>query len=253
MPSQKRLLGCAAGLALAAGFLFAVPAETVPKALIDYIQQARKLGLTEPQIRHNAVQAGWEAGAIQRAMGGPAAAVQDPGKEEAVAMQHSAPAGYRIGAGDVIQIIVWKEADASVPDVMVRADGRISLPLIKEVEVAGLTLAEAEKSLTDRLAKLINNPDVTVIPKQINSRKVYMVGGVRKEGPITLLAPMTVLQAITEAGGLSEYAKQKKIYVLRDEGGKQKKLPFNYDAVIKGQLMEQNIALMPNDTVVVPK
>jgi polysaccharide export outer membrane protein len=162
------------------------------------------------------------------------------------------PEGYRIGAGDVLQIAVWKEADASVPEVVVRADGKISVPLVKEVDVLGLTPKDLEKLLTEKLSRLINDPDVTVVAKQINSLKVYLAGAVRKEGPVPLLGPKTVLQAINEAGGLTEYAKKKKIYVLRPEGGKQVRLPFNYEDVIKGERPEQNILLKPNDMIVVP-
>jgi polysaccharide export outer membrane protein len=93
---------------------------------------------------------------------------------------------------------------------------------------------------------------VTVVVKEIRSKKVYLVGAVKKEGPVPLLADLTVLQVLSEAGGLTEYAKKKKIYVLRKENGKQIKLPFNYDAVVKGEHMEQNIPLLPDDMIVVP-
>jgi len=162
------------------------------------------------------------------------------------------PEGYRIGAGDVLQIVVWKEPDASLPDIVVRSDGKISVPLIGEVDVAGLTPEELKDRLVEKLSHFINSPVVSVQPKQINSRKVFMLGRVRKEGPIPLIRPMTVLQAIGEAGGLAEFAKKTKIYVLRSVNGKQVRLPFDYKAVIKGQHLEQNVALLPDDTVVVP-
>jgi len=160
---------------------------------------------------------------------------------------------YRIGAGDVLQIVVWKEPEVSVPEAVVRADGKISVPLIREVDAAGLTILEFEKSLEDKLGKYIVDPAVTVVARQINSKKVYMVGAVRKEGPITLVRPLTVLQAINEAGGVTDYAKKKKIYVLRNENGRQVKLPFDYQAVIQGEHLEQNRMLFPDDTVVVPQ
>jgi polysaccharide export outer membrane protein len=162
------------------------------------------------------------------------------------------PPGYRIGPGDVLQIAVWKEPDASVASVVVRADGKISVPLVKEVAVAGMTPAEAETMLAAKLSQFIHGADVTVVPKEIHSQKVYLLGGVKKEGPLILEAPTTVLQAITEAGGLTEEAKPKKIYVLRKENGQQVRFPFNYNAVIKGERMEQNIILRPEDLVVVP-
>lgn len=160
--------------------------------------------------------------------------------------------GYRIGAGDVLQIVVWKEPDASIPAVVVRPDGKIAMPLLKEVEVIGKTPAEAEQLLTERLVKFIPAADVTVVVTAIHSKRIYMVGGVKKEGPIELQHDMSVLQALSEAGGLTDYAKRKSIYVLRTANGRQDKLPFNYDAVIKGQQMRENILVQPDDVIVVP-
>jgi polysaccharide export outer membrane protein len=160
---------------------------------------------------------------------------------------------YRIGEGDVLQISVWGEPAASVPSGVVRPDGMISMPLIKDIRVSGLTPAEAEKAITELLAKLIKGADVTVIVSQIHSKKIFVVGGgVKKEGPISFTYRMTVMQALSEAGGLSDYAKRKKIYVLRNENGRQYKLPFNYDAVLNGEHMELNIPLQAGDTLVVP-
>jgi polysaccharide export outer membrane protein len=162
------------------------------------------------------------------------------------------PEGYRIGAGDVLQIVVWKEPDASLPDTVVRTDGKISVPLVGDIVAGGLTPAELKDLLTAKLTHYINSPVVTVYARQINSRKVNVLGMVKKEGPIPLLRPMTVLQALGEAGGLTEWAKKSKIYVLRTVDGKQVKLPFNYGAVIKGQHLEENIPLLPDDTIIVP-
>jgi len=159
---------------------------------------------------------------------------------------------YRIGVGDVLQILVWKEPEASLPETMVQTDGKISVPLIGEVAVAGLSLAELQATLTERMGRFIHNPVVTIHTRQINSKRVYVMGAVKKEGPVLLLRPMTVLQAINEAGGFSEFAKKKKIYVLRTVNGKQTKLPFDYQAVIKGKNLEQNVALMADDTIIVP-
>ncbi len=166
---------------------------------------------------------------------------------------HGVPDGYRIGSGDVLQVLVWKEPDASVPAAMVRADGKITVPLIKDVEVQGLTPVEAERTIGERLSKFIHGVDVTVVVTTVNSKKVYVVGAAKKEGPIALQYRMSVLQALSEAGGLTEYAKRKKIYVLRNENGKQSRLPFNYEAVIKGEHMEQNIIVQPEDTIVIPQ
>ena len=163
------------------------------------------------------------------------------------------PEAYRIGAGDVLQIAVWREPEASVPAAVVRVDGKISVPLIDEVDAAGYTPLELEKVLGDRFSKYIKNPVVTVIAATINSKRVYVVGGVKKEGPIPLVRPMTVLQALNEAGGLVDFARKRKIYVLRNENGKQVKLPFDYQTVLKGEHLEQNIELLPDDTIVVPQ
>jgi polysaccharide export outer membrane protein len=112
---------------------------------------------------------------------------------------------------------------------------------------------ELQKALTARFDKLIRGADVTVVVKEIHSKKVYLVGSVGKGGPIPLISDhMTVLQALAECGGLSQYARRSKIYVLRTVNGKQVRFPFDYKAVIKGEHMEQNITLMPDDTIVVP-
>ena len=162
------------------------------------------------------------------------------------------PPGYRIGAGDNLEINVWKEPEASVQSVIVRPDGKITLPLVKEVDVLGLTPSELEKLLVAKLSNKIVQPDVTVVVREIRSKRVYLVGAVNKVGPVPLLSDLTVLQVLAEAGGVTEYAKKKKIYVMRTENGKQVKLPFNYDAVVKGEHMEQNIQVLPDDTIVVP-
>ena len=162
------------------------------------------------------------------------------------------PDDYQIGAGDTLQISVWKEPEASVQSTVVRPDGKVGMPLLKEVEVIGLTPTEAERLITSRLSKYIPGADVTVVVSGIHSKKIYVVGAVKKEGPISYTYRMTVMQALSEAGGLNDYAKRKKIYVLRTENGKEYKLPFDYDAVLKGERMELNIPLLPNDTLVVP-
>lgn len=230
--------------------LFSAPAAHAedpgksPKELIQFIEEAQKLGLKDEEIKKTALSAGWTAPVIEQTFG--------MLKQARTPAGVNVPEGYRIGAGDILQIVVWKEPDASVPEVVVRADGKITVPLVKEIEVAGLTPVELEKKLTEKLTQLIHGADVTVIPKQIHSQKVYILGAVKTEGPIVLTAPMTVLQALVEAGGLTDYAKRKKIYILRSQNGKQQRLPFDYDAVLKGERMEMNIQVMPDDTIVVP-
>jgi polysaccharide export outer membrane protein len=162
------------------------------------------------------------------------------------------PDDYAIGTGDVLEINVWKDPDASVRGVVVRPDGKISMPLLKDVAVVGLTPTELQKRITDRLEGLIIAPDVTVVVTGINSKKIYVQGKVKREGPIPYTYRMTVMQALSEAGGINEYAKKKKIYILRNENGKEFRLPFDYDAVLKGQRMELNIQLLPGDMIVIP-
>ena len=174
-----------------------------------------------------------------------------PANEGSEALQPNS--NYVIGAGDILGINVWHEPEASVVSTVVRSDGLISLPLIKEIEAAGLTPKQLEKVLTERLSKQIRQPDVTVLVKEIHSERVYLIGALKKESQLVLKSSITVLQAIAEAGGLTDYAKKSKIYVLRKENGKPVKFPFDYTAVIRGDHMEQNIALRPGDTIVVPQ
>ena len=225
-------------------------AEPPPKDLIDYVQHNKKIGTSDDQIRRTALHAGWDPKLVDEAFAAIERAELPDRNESSPA---SLPDGYRIGAGDVLQISVFREPEASVPAAIVRSDGKISVPLIKEVEVVGLTAPEAERMLSEKLSRYIRNPDVTLIIIQINSRKVYLVGGVKTVGSVDLKGRMTVLQAIAQVGGLTDYAKRKQIYILRTENGKQLKLPFNYDAVIKGEQTEPNIVLSPNDTIVVPQ
>jgi polysaccharide export outer membrane protein len=158
---------------------------------------------------------------------------------------------YVIGEEDVLNISVWKEPDVT-RTVPVRPDGKISLPLLNDVQAAGLTPGQLGMLITERLKKFIAEPQVTVIVTQINSRRIYILGEVARPGAYPLLPNMTVLQALSSAGGFTQFASSKGIYVLRSENGKQQKYPFNYKDVIKGQRAEQNIILKPGDTIVVP-
>ena len=178
--------------------------------------------------------------------GDPAAGIPKSAAERGV------PDDYQIGAGDALHISVYHEPDASVPSVVVRPDGRISMPILKEVMVLGLTPSQLEKQITTQLTKFITAPDVTVIVTAINSKKIYAIGAVKKEGPIPFTYRMTVMQALSEAGGLTDYAKRKKIYVLHTENGREFRMLFNYDAVLKGEHMESNYLLSAGDTIVVP-
>jgi len=158
---------------------------------------------------------------------------------------------YKIGPQDVLRIDVWKEAEIS-RSVPVRPDGRISLPLLNDVQAEGLTAMELSNVITEGLKKYITSPQVTVSISEINSRRVYVTGEVTRPGAFPLLPNMTVLQALTSAGGFTQFARTKKIYVLRSESGKPVKHPFNYNDVVKGNRQEDNIVLQPGDTIVVP-
>jgi len=164
----------------------------------------------------------------------------------------SGPSGsvYVIGPEDVLHIAVWKEADltATVP---VRPDGKISLPLLNDVQASGMTPEELAGSLTEKLKKYVADPRVTVVVAAINSKRIYLVGEVTRSGATPMLPNMTVLQALSGAG-INQFAKTKGIYLLRTENGKQQKLPVNYRKLVKGQQMEQNYVLQPGDTIVVP-
>lgn len=199
-----------------------------------------------------AVQAALPAMASAQAPPNQASPSAESAADQNVAESAVKPAEYRIGAGDVLQVSVWRELEASIQSVVVRPDGKITVPLIKEINVLGLTPVELQKILAGKLEQFIHAADVTVIVREIRSKKAYLVGAVNRVGPVPLLSTMTVLQVLAEAGGLSEYAKRKKIYVLRQENGKQVKHPFDYDAVIRGEHMDENIPVLPDDTIVVP-
>lgn len=160
--------------------------------------------------------------------------------------------GYVIGAEDVITVNVWKEQEMS-RQVPVRPDGMISLPLLGDVKASGLTPLELQDQLATDLKKYISDPEVTIIVNQVNSLTFNVVGEVLKPGYYPLTRRMTVLDAIAMSGGFRDFAKVKKIYVLRTEAdGKQARIPFNYKNVIKGKNSGQNIELQPRDTLVVP-
>jgi polysaccharide biosynthesis/export protein len=159
---------------------------------------------------------------------------------------------YVIGADDVLAINVWKEPDVS-RSVPVRSDGKISLPLVGELQAAGQTPRQLEDAIKQRLQNYISEPEVTVIVQDSKSQKINILGMVARPGAYLLSGSITVLDAIAMAGGFKDFAKQKSVYVLRQgPDGTQQRIPFNYKEVIKGKNPEQNIRLLPRDTVVVP-
>ena len=162
------------------------------------------------------------------------------------------PDSYIIGAEDVLSIYVWKEPDMS-KTVPVRPDGMISLPLVGEIKAAGYTPVQLQDVLSESMKKLISDPQVTVVVEKVSSLSFNIVGEVLRPGYFTLTRRMTVLDAIAMAGGFKDFAKTKKVYVLRTSAnGTQERLLFNYKDVIKGKNPQQNIELLPRDTIVVP-
>jgi len=159
-------------------------------------------------------------------------------------------ADYVIGADDTLHIAVWKEPDLS-ETLPVRPDGKISMPLLGDVAAAGMTPTALGDSITEKLKKFISDPRVTVVVTAMNSRRIFVTGEVTHTGAMPLLPHMTMLQALA-AAGFTQFANVKAIYLLRTENGTQVKLPFNYKDVVRGKHPEQNIALEPGDTVVVP-
>jgi polysaccharide export outer membrane protein len=195
------------------------------------------------------------------AMALPAAAQQDTKKDDTKVARATnidpkpRPAtedpNYIIGAEDVLDISVWKEPELT-RTVPVRPDGKISIPLLNDVQAAGLTPLQLGLLITENLRKFLTEPQVTVIVTQINSRRIYLLGEVAKPGAYSLLPNMTVLQALSSGGGFTAFAKQSKIYVLRTESGKSVKYPFDYKGVLSGKRSQDNIVLQPGDTIVVP-
>ncbi len=264
-----------------------------PRELIQYVHDARQKGESEAKIQKQAAAIGWPESVVEKAIdydksGKPvpeapvapaalaatpqaapiasfeaprldpvAAAAAVPKKSVAPPAGESTSRGasddYEIGSGDTLQISVWEQPELSVPTQVVRSDGKIAIPLIKEVSVAGLTPRQAEATIAAALGKFVTDPIVTVVVTLPTSKKIYLVGAVRKEGTLPYTYGMTVMQALSEAGGLTDYAKKTKIYILRTENGREYRLEFNYKEVLRGERMDQNIVLLPGDTVVVPQ
>ncbi len=161
-------------------------------------------------------------------------------------------ASFVIGPADVLAISVWKEPEIS-RTVPVRLDGKITLPLVGDLTASGLTTDQLQAAIHEKLTPFLTNPEVTVIVQEAKSKKVNIVGKVSKPGAYDLAKPTTVLDAIALAGGLGDFAKSSKIYVLRtDANGQSQRLKFNYKQVLKGKNPGQNVELKPHDTIVVP-
>jgi polysaccharide export outer membrane protein len=158
---------------------------------------------------------------------------------------------YQVGESDVLSITVWKEPEIT-HNVVVRTDGYISLPLINEVKVSGMTPLQIQDLITRRLQAYLTNPQVTVTVTEIHSRRAFITGEVARPGGYLLNTETNVLQLIAQAGGLTAFAKRDNITILRFENGRQLMLPFHYREVVKGRNTGENLALRPGDTVVVP-
>jgi polysaccharide export outer membrane protein len=161
------------------------------------------------------------------------------------------PADYVIGPEDVLGIIFWRDQDMT-GDVTVRPDGMVTLPLIGDMSAAGMTPDALRMQIQTAAAKYVQDPSVTIVVRQIHSRKVFITGEVKTPGAYPLTGPRTVMQLIALAGGLNEYADAKGITVMRTVQGRQESFKFNYKDVAHGKNLEQNILLKPGDTVVVP-
>ena len=193
---------------------------------------------------------GAQAGAQSDASGAAAKAAPPAQSNASPAKPHDD--SFVIGNDDVLAINVWKEPDIS-RSIPVRSDGKISLPLVGEVQAAGQTPLKLEQEIASKLKSYISEPEVTVMVQQINSQKFNILGQVVRPGTYVIANSPTVLDAIALAGGFRDFAKQKSIYILRQNAdGGQSKIPFNYKDVVNGKNTAQNIKLQPRDTVVVP-
>ncbi len=182
-------------------------------------------------------------------------AKSSPSAEKSAAHEESSvqiqpPTGYRVGADDEITISVWHEPEFS-QTVVVRPDGMITLPLLNDIKIAGLSTEELRNLVTDKLKTVVNDPQVTIIVKTIRSLKVYLVGAVGKQGMYPLSSGLTVLELITEGGGLGPFAKSGSIYILRSVDGKQVRIGFDYKKAMQGR--GEDPVLQSGDKVVVPQ
>lgn len=181
--------------------------------------------------------------------------VTQPGSQQlapALAVKNPQDDNYVIGNDDLLEINVWKEPELT-QNIPVRSDGKISLPLIGEVQASGRTPLQVKEEVTEKLRTYLTSPSVTVMVLQMNSQKFNILGRVLRPGSFPLLATTTVLDAIAQAGGFQDFAKQKSIYILRrDAKGGETRIAFNYKDVIRGNHPDENIKLKPNDTIVVP-
>ncbi len=161
---------------------------------------------------------------------------------------------YVIGSGDNLSISVWQQQELSLDSVVVRLDGKISVPLLDDVVAEGLTPTQLKAVLTEQLTEFILEPQVTVVVRQINSKRIYIIGEVNREGPIALASGMRVVDALSVAGGFRTFAEKNRIKIIRNQnGGPPVEFVFAYDDFVDGKNLEQNILLLPGDQIVVPE
>jgi polysaccharide export outer membrane protein len=184
---------------------------------------------------------------------GPAAAQSKPAPDKSgspAAARAPLPSDYVIGVEDILTVVFLREKDLTA-EVVVRPDGKISLPMLNDVPAAGMTPEQLSAVVTEAASKFIRDPGVTVMVKQIHSRKVYVVGEVNGPGAFPLGSEMNVLQALAQAGGLLEHANKGDIVVVRTVNGQEQRFKFNYNDVVRGKNTQQNIKLLPGDTILV--
>lgn len=181
----------------------------------------------------------------------PPAVSANPSASSVIGAAAVLPPGYVIGPSDALSVVFWRDKDMSA-EVTVRPDGKISLPLINEIVAGGLTPEQLRVRIVEAATAYIEDPNLTVVVREVRSRNVFITGNVAKPATYPLTGEMTVLQLIAVAGGLQEYADEKNIVVIRTESGRQQYLKFNYKDVVRQKRLAQNVVLKPGDTVVVP-
>jgi polysaccharide export outer membrane protein len=191
--------------------------------------------------------AAWPAALVAQSTKQPQSANASPGKPAA---PPTLPKDYVIGVEDVLNVVFWRDKELSA-DVVVRPDGKISLPMLNDVPAAGVTPEQLAAAVQEAATKFIREPGATVIVKEIHSRKVYVVGEVAKPGIFPLGNEMNVLQIIAEAGGFLEHANKGNVVILRTENGQERRYKFNYNDVVRGRNIAQNIRLLPGDTILI--
>jgi polysaccharide biosynthesis/export protein len=174
----------------------------------------------------------------------------DPAPVDPSPASAAGQSAYVIGPADVLEITVWKEPSLS-ETIPVRPDGMVSMALLGDLKAAGFTPMQLTENVTDKLKQYIQDPRVSVVVTAVNSQRIFLLGEIVHAGPVPLTSGLTALQAISEGGGLTQFANAKKIYVLRVEGGKQEKIPVKYKQALKGD-PNDNILLQSGDTIVVP-